>query len=483
MIEALGGGGAQRLSTEALRERLRILGFRDVERASRTLAELVGGTSRRARLFKVLTPAILRFLSDSPLPDEGLFSFLRISEGLGERLDAAAAFRDNPPGLAFLARVLGSGRILGDMLLAVPEELATIADPGGPPPPKDRPRLVREGSASLSWREESDRLDGLRRFKRREFLRIVLGDLGGVTDTVLAGAGLADLADACLEAALEECEIPFAVIGMGKLGGRELNYASDIDVVLVHDAATEDAEKVAADLIASIGAVTPEGITFQIDHGLRPEGKAGPLVRSIDSFLEYYSRWAHPWEHQALVKARFAAGDVELGKRFIGETRSFAFPERLPAAALAEIRHLKARMERERIPRGVDPRLHFKLGPGGTSDVEFAIQILQLTHGREYPALGATGTVPALAIARDLELLAPDEADRLTGAYEFLTRVRNRLFLMVGRPVDSLPTKPEELEALGRAMGFRDQPRQELEDAYLRVTRRARRVTEPLIYG
>ena len=483
MIEALAGGGAQRLSTEALRERLRILGFRDVDRASRTLSELVGGTSRRARLFKVLTPAILRFLSDSPLPDEGLFSFLRISEGLGERLDAAAAFRDNPPGLAFLAKALGSGRILGDMLLAVPEELATIADPNGPPPPKDRPRLVREGSASLSWREEADRLDGLRRFKRREFLRIVLGDLAGVTDTVLAGAGLADLADACLEAALEEREIPFAVIGMGKLGGRELNYASDIDVVLVHDAATGDAEKVAADLIASIGAVTPEGITFQIDHGLRPEGKAGPLVRSLDSFLEYYSRWAHPWEHQALVKARFAAGDPELGRRFIAETRSFAFPERLPDPALAEIRHLKARMERERIPRGVDPRLHFKLGPGGTSDVEFAIQILQLRHGREYPALGATGTVPALAIARELELLAPDEADRLTGAYEFLTRVRNRLFLMVGRPVDSLPTKPEELEALGRAMGFRDQPRQELEDAYLRITRRARRVAEPLIYG
>lgn len=483
MIESLAEVGAHRLSTEALRERLRILGFRDAERASRTLSDLVAGTSRRSRLFRVLTPAILRFLSDSPQPDEGLFSFLRISEGLGERLDAAAAFRDNPPGLAFLARVLGSGRILGDMLLQVPEELLTIADPDGPPAPKDRERLVREGAASLKWREPVDRLDGLRRFKRRELLRIVLSDLAGVSDTGTVGAGLADLADACLEAALEKVEIPFAVIGMGKLGGRELNYASDVDVVLVHDAGTEEAEKVAADLITSLGSVTPEGITFQVDPGLRPEGKAGPLVRSIDSYLEYYARWARPWEHQALVKARFAAGDPELGLRFISDTRRFAFPERLSDAGLAEIRHLKARMERERIPRGVDPRLHFKLGPGGTSDVEFAVQILQLGHGHAHPELAVTGTVPALAVARELELLTPDEADRLTGAYEFLTRMRNRLFLLIGRPVDSLPTKPEESEALGIAMGYRHQPRQELEDAYLRVTRRARKVTEPLIYG
>jgi glutamate-ammonia-ligase adenylyltransferase len=270
---------------------------------------------------------------------------------------------------------------------------------------------------------------------------------------------------------------------MGKLGGRELNYASDIDVVLVHDAATEEAEKVAEELISAIGSVTPEGITFQVDPGLRPEGKAGPLVRSIDSYLEYYSRWAKPWEHQALVKARFAAGDPELGARFVDDTRRFAFPERLPDAALAEIRHLKARMERERVPRGVDPRLHFKLGPGGTSDVEFAVQILQLGHGHAHPELAVTGTVPALAAARELELLTADEADRMTEAYEFLTRMRNRLFLLVGRPVDSLPIKPEELEALGIAMGYRHQPRQELEDAYLKVTRRARRVTEPLIYG
>ncbi len=140
-------------------------------------------------------------------------------------------------------------------------------------------------------------------------------------------------------------------------------------------------------------------------------------------------------------------------------------------------------MERERIPRGVDPRLHFKLGPGGTSDIEFAVQILQLQHGAAETSLRQTGTVPTLAIARELEFLSPEQADRLTSAYEFLTRLRNRLFLMVGRPVDALPAKPEELEALGIAMGYREQPRQEIEDAYLKFTRRARKVTEPLIFG
>ncbi len=314
MIESLAGAGGQRLSQEALEDRLRILGFRDVDRAARILAELVGGTSRRARLFKVLTPAMLRFLQDAPLPDEGLFSFLRISESLGERLDAAGALRDNPPALAFLAKVLGSGRLLGDLLIQVPEELGTIANRDGPGLPKERERLVREASASLRWRDEDDRLDGLRRFKRRELLGLALSDLAGVSDTVLVGAGLADLADACLEAALEEVDVPFAVIGMGKLGGRELNYASDIDVMLVHDGDHPAAERAAADLVAAIGSVTPEGVTFQIDADLRPEGKAGPLVRSFDSYLEYYARWARPWERQALVKARLRGGRCGTGR-------------------------------------------------------------------------------------------------------------------------------------------------------------------------
>jgi glutamate-ammonia-ligase adenylyltransferase len=380
--------------------------------------------------------------------------------------------------------VLGSGRILSEILAHVPEELATIAHPRGPEPIKERDRLAHEAIASLEWRDQDRRLDGLRRFKRREMLAVALSDLAGQADVEEVGAGLSNLADACLVAALEqEEEVPFAVVAMGKLGGRELNYSSDIDVMFVHEIDPGEAERVAERLMKAIGEVTPEGQAFRIDAALRPEGKSGPLARSLHSFEEYYERWSSPWEHQALLKARVAAGDTAVGERLIEMTRPLAFPKRLSKDALAEIRHLKARMERERIPRGTDPRRHLKLGPGGASDVEFSVQLLQQQHAVSHEGLRVGGTLEALRAAAVAGVISESDSAHLAEAYRFIARARNRLFFLVGRPVDVLPTKPEELEALGIALGFSDQPRQEVEETYLRVTRRARRVAERLIYG
>lgn len=483
MIESLADPVGPRLSAEALRDRLRVLGFRDVERAARTLDGLVSGTSRRSKLFRVLTPALLRFLAGSPMPDEGLFSFLTLGEALEARLDVLGSLRDNPPGLALLAAVLGSGRVLGEVLAHVPEELAVISDPEGPGPPKDRSRLVREARSSLGWREPSRRLDGLRRFKRREMLHIGLSDLSTEDGASNTGVALADLADACLEAALDETEVQLAVIGMGKLGGRELNYSSDIDVMFVCGDDHRVAEEAAEELMRAIGDVTPEGQAFRIDAGLRPEGRNGPLVRTLDSYREYYERWSRPWEHLALIKARGSAGDPGLASGFLEIVGRTSYGDPPSAEALAEVRHLKARMERERIPRSIEPRRHLKLGPGGLSDIEFAVQLLQLTHGFEIEEMRVPPTLDALDAAVRTGLLDEPEAARLRQTYSFLMRLRNRLFFQFGRPVDTLPTKPEELEALGKAMGFADQPRQELEETYLRLTRRARGIAEPLIYG
>jgi [glutamine synthetase] adenylyltransferase / [glutamine synthetase]-adenylyl-L-tyrosine phosphorylase len=367
--------------------------------------------------------------------------------------------------------------------LHVPEEISTIADPRGPREPKDRERLIHEAMASLRWRDPASRLDGLRRFKRREMLRVGLADLGGVVDVRTTGLWLSDLADGCLEAALSEIETPVAVIGMGKLGGRELNYSSDIDVMFVANGDPMAAERAAEELMRSIGEVTPEGQAFRIDPGLRPEGKSGPLVRSVESYVEYYERWAQPWEFLAIGKARAAAGDPVLGNKLVEALHRFAYPEHVTTDFLSEIRHLKARMERERIPRGTDPRRHLKLGPGGLSDIEFALQMLQMEHGLGRDSLRVTGTLEALEVARAEALLDEEQTHRMREAYEFLMRLRNRLFFLFGRPQDSLPVKPEDLEALGVSMGFIEQPRQEIEEEYLRVTRRARRVCDPLIYG
>ncbi|HEX2296718.1 MAG TPA: bifunctional [glutamine synthetase] adenylyltransferase/[glutamine synthetase]-adenylyl-L-tyrosine phosphorylase [Actinomycetota bacterium] len=483
MIESLADGMAARLPEEALRERLRILGFRDVERAARTLSGLVSGSTRRARLFRVLTPALLRSLTSTPLPDVGLFGFLTVGEALGSRLDALNALRDNPPAVGSLARVLGSGRLLGEVIAQVPEELSLVVDPHDVPRPKERDRLVREARASLGWREPDARWNGLRRFKRREMLRVAVADVGGTVSVDEVGAGLADLADACLAAALDDLDVRLTVIGMGKLGGRELNYSSDVDVMFLHDGDPGAAERAAEQLMRAIGEVTPEGQAFRVDAALRPEGKAGPLVRSLESYLEYYERWSRPWEHLALLKARVAAGDEELGSRFVTATRAYSYPATLPPGALAEIRHLKARMERERVPRGTDPRRHLKFGPGGLADVEFSAQVLQLQHAHDRDDLQVTGTLHALDACWREGLLTDSEALQLAEAYRFLMKARNRMFLMAGRPGDALPAKPEELEALGVAMGYTDQPRQEMEEDYLRLTRRARRVAERVIYG
>jgi glutamate-ammonia-ligase adenylyltransferase len=482
MIESLAGGGDHRLSRDAIKERLRVLGFRDVDRAARVLSGLVSGTSRRARTFKVLTPALLRWLASAPMPDEGLFSFLRLGEALGNRVDLLGGLRDNPPALALLAGVLGSGRILGDVLTHVPEEIASLAESSGPRL-RSHDRLAREAKASLDWRRPEERLDGLRRFKRRVFVEIAVEDIRGALEARDVGRSLAHLADACLAAALADPGFPFAVIGMGKLGGLELNYASDIDVMFVHDGNPAEAERIAEDLLAAIGEVTPEGQAFRIDAQIRPEGKSGPLARSLGSFLEYYERWAKAWEHQSLLKARVCAGDEEVGRALVDGTRRWAWPQVLAPPALTEIRHLKARMERERIPRGSDPRRNFKLGPGGLTDIEFAMQILQLNHACGNESLRVTSTVDAIDGARKADLLSAHAAEQLSTAYAFLSLLRNRVFLISGRPADALPPQPERMEALGIAMGYTKAPRQELEEDFLRITRRTRRLAEPLIYG
>ena len=481
MVESLADAGTSKLPEEALKERLRLLGFRDVERATRTLTSLVSGRDRRAKLFRVLTPAMLRFLAPTPQPDQGLFSFLRLGEALEGRVDALGALRDNPPGLEFLAQVLGSGRFLGEVLTHVPEELAVIADPRGPGEAKELEQLLKEARASLGWRDPEARFDGLRRFKRRETMKIALSELAGSSDVIEVGAWLSDVASACIDAALDGSD-DFAIVGMGKLGGRELNYASDVDILFVHGGDAIVAEKKAETLLRAIGEVTPEGQAFRVDAALRPEGKSGPLSRSLESYLEYYRRWGDHWEHQALIKARPIAGEGDLAQALVDATRELVFPERLPADALAQVRHLKARMEKERVPKGTDPKRHLKLGPGGIADVEFAVQLLQRKHGAEYASLRAPGTMEALGAAVEHALVGEEEAQRLRDAFTFLMSLRNRLFFLHAKPVDALPTKPEELEALGIAMGFTRQPRQELEETFLRVMRRARTVAHALIY-
>lgn len=247
--------------------------------------------------------------------------------------------------------------------------------------------------------------------------------------------------------------------------------------------ASEAANRVVSEMrrLLQISSADPP---LLIDADLRPEGKSGPLVRTLNSYEAYYRRWSLVWESQALLRAEPVAGDEDLGRRFVELIAPLRYPaEGLGDEAVREIRRLKARMESERLPRGADPKLHTKLGPGGLSDVEWTVQLMQLRHGWAEPGLRTTRTREALAAACAAELISGEDAEILDEAWVLATRVRNAVMLVRGRAGDTFPSDGRELAAVGRYLGYGDGHVGDMLDAYRRTTRRARAVVEVLFYG
>src|SRR6266536_1899800 len=482
-------------------ERLAALGFANPDRAMAHLRALTAGLTRRATLLRAMLPVMLTWLADTPDPDGGLTALRLVAERLGHRDAFFGTLRDNPSVAELLCTVLGTSRLLGDLLARHPELLTAMAHEGGPGPARDPAELREEALAVVAHHElPAAAFDALRRFRRRELVRVAVRDLAGADPVERVGAELTAVAEACLEAALEVAvraaapgrpQVELAVLGMGKLGGAELNYVSDLDVMVCHapaggvpaERAARLAEAVVRELVAGLGAATPEGTAFRVDLGLRPEGRNGPLSRSLDSYLAYWDRWAEPWERQAMVRLRPVAGSRELGERFHAEATRRVYPERPAPGMVAAVRRVKARVESERLPAGADPRLHLKLGPGGLADVEWTVQLLQLQLGGRHPELRLPGTLPAIEALAGVGALDPVQAAWLAGAYRLCLRIRNLAYLVTGRPTDSLPTDPVALERLAEAMGEPAPGRQRLLGAYRRATRRARRVVMARFWG
>ena len=343
-----------------------------------------------------------------------------------------------------------------------------------------------------------------RALRRRELLRIASADLLGFADAVRVGCALADVTDAVLGAALEVASravvrtrgtpLParIAIIGMGRLGGAEMSYSSDADVMFVHEAvdgaadgdAASAAAAVAEELRRLLAAPAPDP-AVGLDTSLRPEGRQGPPTRSLASYAEYYRRWSQTWEAQALLRARPVAGDADLGRRFV----ELIDPLRYPAAGLThaeviEIRRIKARVDAERLPRGADPATHAKLGRGGLADVEWTVQLLQLQHAAEIGSLRTPRTLEALAAAHEAGLVSEADHDALAAAWLLATRVRNAIMLVRGRPSDQLPRRGPELLGVARVLGTPPggDPG-EFVDEYLRTMRRGRQAVERVFHA
>jgi glutamate-ammonia-ligase adenylyltransferase len=489
ILDTLAGAGGGPLPEEAAEERLAAFGFVDVASTRAALRELAAGLTRRSKVMQQLLPVLLGWLSAAPDPDLGLLQLRRLTEGPARSASLATTFRESPGAAERTCHLLGSGRVLGDALRRQPDFVETLGDDDALAREKSRRELAEEALGTLTWRSGTEeRREGLRRFKRRELLRIAARDVLGFADLETSGRELTHLAEVCVEAALAALapSVPFAVIGMGRFGGAELSYASDIDVLFVYDddapAGFDAAEHTAEALMLEIGATTAEGQTFRIDANLRPEGKQGPLARSLSGYRTYYERWALTWEFQSLLKARPVAGDAELAGRLAALVEPFVYREPFPDDDVREVRRMKARIERERIPPGDDPQFHLKLGRGSLSDVEFTVQLLQLQHGAEHPEVRTPSTIDALHRLREAGYLDTADADALEDSYRFCERARNGRYLLTGSPGDSLPGGADG-EKLGRLLGYVHRPNASLRDDYRRVTRRARKVVERVFFG
>ncbi len=493
---------AVRLTHEAAQARLEALGYADPAGALRHIEALTSGVSRRAAIQRTLLPVMLGWFADAAQPDAGLLAFRQVSEALGDTSWYLKLLRDDTRVAQRMARLLASSRYATGLLLRAPDAVAMLADEAQLSP-RPAVALHQEAMAAVRRHDTADEaVAAVLALRRRELLRTAAADLLGLSGVEETGEALTTVAavtiGAALEAATRKIEdeggsLPtrICVVAMGRLGGHEMGYASDADVMFVHEprrgadeeAATRAAHAVAEELRGLLARPGPDP-ALPVDAGLRPEGRQGPLVRTLASYRAYYQRWSAPWEAQALLRCEPVAGDAALGLAVTAMADEFRYPGGgMGKASIREIRRIKARMESERMPRGVDPALHLKLGPGGLADVEWVAQLVQLRHARAVPALRTTRTLAALQAARDEGLIDAADTEALTTAWLLATRIRNAVVLVRGRAGDTVPTSQPELGAVARLLGYPPEASQDLVQDHRRAARRARAVMERLFYG
>jgi glutamate-ammonia-ligase adenylyltransferase len=482
LLEAFAGADADLLAKPgAVEARLSAFGFSDGDRVREAVGDLTRGLTRLSHLMQQMLPLILGWLAETPDPDLGLFLVRGMVDERARGEELARAFRESPESARRLCTLVGTSRLTADILQRNVDLVARLPDTRllRTQPKGD---LVSKASSALSWREGERRQQAaLLRWKGRNLLGVMARDLLGPADVAEVGHDVTVIGEAALEVALQVVapKVPFSIIALGRFGGGELSYASDLDVVFVFEGTSADdhAEglRVAAAVRRFVQGATPATRLWDMDVDLRPEGKQGLLARTVEGYRRYFADWALVWERQAMMRARPVAGDRGVAAAFMDVLDEHVWRRPLTPDDVREIRRLKARVERERIPAGEDPQFHLKLGRGSLSDVEWTAQLLQLTHG-----VRATGTIEGLDRLLASGLLDPADHTVLTEAYRFCELTRNRLYLVRGTPGDSLPQQQLELLRLARAL---DTTPAALRERYRRVTRRARAAMERLFYG
>ncbi len=494
-----------RLSPEAAQGRLAALGYLDPGGAMRHIEALTAGVSRRAALQRQLLPILLGWLADGVDPDAGLLAFRRVSEALGTTHWYLGMLRDSTAAAERLCHILSNSRLIADLMEVSPESVAWLGSDKELVPVSFESQWLEITSKMSRHADPEGAMRLIRLIRRREILRIAIADSAGLLDQDQVGAALADTDRAAVLGALRVAETEATageplkthvlVVAMGRQGGREIGYGSDADVMYVHrglpGVPEDEAQTQALRIVSRLSGLLTQPLkpailaerVLAMDADLRPEGKSGPMVRSLESYAEYYRRWSLVWEAQALLRARPMAGDDELAADFIALIDPIRYPEQLTDQDAREVRRVKARVEAERLPRGADPARQLKLGRGGLSDVEWLAQLLQLQHAGRHPNLRTTSTVEALEAAAVAGLLEAGDVVILLRAWRLASRIRSANVIWTGRASDVLPSSRRDLEAVARWCGYAPGNAAALEEDYLRLSRRARGVFERVFYG
>ena len=491
------------LSSDQVRDRLHAIGFDDPKGALDHIAALTSGLSRRAVIQKQLLPVLLQWFSEGSDPDAALLAFRRLSEDLGESHWYLRMLRDSSGAAERMTQVLSNSRLATSLFERIPEAAAWFEN-SDDLIPMTAAELAVEFDAVISRHELVETAaTSIRNIRRRETLRIAMGAVLGDLSISQVSQGLSDLTAHYLGAMLAVATdmngsdiysgdvadvLDFGIVAMGRFGGEELGFGSDADVMFVYKtrpgATSEEAQKVAERIISELRRLTADQVLeFELDMDLRPEGKNGPVARSIESYAAYYERWSDTWEAQALLRARPIAGSAELQTEFLELINKYRYPVKMAESAIIEIRRIKARVETERLPLGADPKRHLKLGRGSLSDVEWLVQLMQMQHGSEHPSIRTPKTLEALDAMVAENLIAEHDARVLSEAWTLASRLRSASVLWANKRLDVLPTDRKQLNGMARILEYPRGSATALEDDYLAFTRRARSVYERLFYG
>lgn len=499
LLSAVSGLSSEELelTSSQAQERLAAIGFKDPKGALTHIQALTAGISRRASIQRQLLPVLLQWFADGTDPDAALLAFRRLSEDLGESHWYLKMLRDSSGAAKRMTQVFSTSRLATNLFEKIPEAAAWF-DREEDLRPESIEALKSQFDSIISRHEDIDlAASSVRAIRRKETLRIAIGSALGILSIADTARGLSDLTESYLLAMQQlatnalfdkngKLNQELAIVAMGRFGGAELGFGSDADVMFVYRATSEDTNVAQAEAEALVSEIrrlcADQTLEFELDLDLRPEGKNGPIVRSLEAYSAYYKRWAGTWESQALLRARVISGELGVSKSFVELINNYRYPEIIENSAITEIRRIKARVEVERLPQGADPKRHLKLGRGSISDVEWLVQLMQLRFAKTHPAIQTPHTLLALEKLEEVGLLSSHDARVLREAWLISSKIRSAAVLFSNKRTDVLPADRQQLEGIARLIGYPRGGASLLEEDYLAATRRGRQVFEKLFF-